>query len=72
MTHSKTASQLVLQQVGPSCTGSVYPLLSGCLPTATPFQPYYGFQAFRSNWLLKRDIDPASNDNDPMFLEKAA
>lgn len=24
------------------------------------------------NWLLKRDIDPASNDNDPMWLEKAA
>lgn len=23
-------------------------------------------------WLLKRDIDPASNDNDPMWLEKAA
>ena len=24
------------------------------------------------NFLLKRDINPASNDNDPMFLEKAA
>lgn len=24
------------------------------------------------NFLLKRDIDPASNDNSPMFLEKAA
>lgn len=24
------------------------------------------------NFLLKRDIDPASNDNDPMWLEKAA
>lgn len=23
-------------------------------------------------FLLKRDIDPASNDNDPMWLEKAA
>jgi hypothetical protein len=23
-------------------------------------------------WLLKRDIDPTSNDNDPMWLEKAA
>jgi hypothetical protein len=25
-----------------------------------------------NGWLLKRDIDPASNDNDPMWLEKAA
>jgi hypothetical protein len=24
------------------------------------------------NFLLKRDIDPASNDNNPMWLEKAA
>ena len=24
------------------------------------------------NWLLKRDLYPASNDNDPMWLEKAA
>ena len=25
-----------------------------------------------TNFLLKRDLDPASNDNDPMWLEKAA
>jgi hypothetical protein len=25
-----------------------------------------------NNWLLKRDLDPGSNDNDPMWLEKAA
>jgi hypothetical protein len=25
-----------------------------------------------SSWLLKRDIDPASNDNDPMWLRAAA
>jgi hypothetical protein len=25
-----------------------------------------------AGWLLKRDVDPASNDNDPMWLEKAA
>jgi hypothetical protein len=25
-----------------------------------------------SSWLLKRDIDPASNDNDPMWLDAAA
>lgn len=37
-----------------------------------PYQTYYGFQSFSTNWLLKRDLDPASNDNDPMWLEKAA
>jgi len=25
-----------------------------------------------NGWLLKRDLDPASNDNDPMWLQKAA
>jgi hypothetical protein len=25
-----------------------------------------------NGWLLKRDVDPASNDNDPMWTEKAA
>jgi hypothetical protein len=25
-----------------------------------------------NGWLLKRDVDPASNDNDPMWLQKAA
>jgi hypothetical protein len=29
-------------------------------------------RAFNTNFLLKRDLDPASNDNDPMWLEKAA
>src|SRR5262249_49070451 len=29
-------------------------------------------KAFNANWLLKRDLEPASNDNDPMWLAKAA
>jgi hypothetical protein len=38
---------------------------------------YIGFQGSgykygQFNFLLKRDLDPASNDNDPMWLEKAA
>lgn len=34
---------------------------------------YYGFQSFsRQNYLLKRDIDPASNDNGPAGVPKAA
>lgn len=40
---------------------------------ATPDPPQWNaIKAFNANWLLKRDIDPASNDNDPMWLEKAA
>lgn len=31
-----------------------------------------GMTAASYNFLLKRDLDPASNDNDPMWLEKAA
>jgi hypothetical protein len=38
---------------------------------------YQNFNAIQTqnrslNWLLKRDLDPAANDNDPLFLEKAA
>ena len=39
----------------------------------TPDSPQYdSVKTFNANWLLKRDLDPASNDNSPMFLEKAA
>lgn len=37
--------------------------------TANGWDNLYGAQL---NWLLKRDIDPASNDNNPMWLQKAA
>lgn len=44
---------------------------------STPGLVYFGTSgqgAFYGNvnWLLKRDIDPAANDNSPMWLEKAA
>jgi hypothetical protein len=40
---------------------------------ATPYSPAVeSIRAFNLNWLLKRDLDPASNDNDPMWLERAA
>lgn len=45
----------------------VYPALLG--QTRTPYR-MLGMQSY--NFLLKRDLDPASNDNDPMWLEKAA
>jgi hypothetical protein len=31
-----------------------------------------GWAYGQQNYLLKRDLDPASNDNDPVWLEKAA
>lgn len=40
--------------------------------TLTPSPQAIGIHNFNTNWLLKRDLDPASNDNDPMWLEKAA
>lgn len=62
MSHSKAPSWLVLPGYTPwSMTlGGYY------LP---PFQTYTGFGQ-SLNFLLKRDLDPASNDNDPMWLGK--
>ena len=37
--------------------------------TSPPACPLQGYDY---NFLLKRDLDPASNDNDPMWLEQAA
>jgi hypothetical protein len=40
---------------------------------AIPYSPAVeSIRQFNLNWLFKRDLDPASNDNDPMWLEKAA
>jgi hypothetical protein len=40
---------------------------------ATPYSPAVeSIRLFNINWLLKRDLNPAANDNDPMWLEKAA
>lgn len=67
MAHSRTPSWFLLSGT------SNWSLLSGPLGS-TPFQTYDGIAAFvgQLNFLLKRDLDSASNDNDPMFLEKAA
>jgi hypothetical protein len=37
-------------------------------PVGQPIWTNWGAEV---NWLLKRDLDPAANDNDPMWLEKA-
>lgn len=67
MPHSKAPSWLIMM------CDTRYQLLSGCLPSATPNAFGLGYQSWsRGGWLLKRDLDPASNDNDPMWLNKAA
>ncbi len=46
---------------------------NGITITTAPFKSYDGIKNFaKGSWLLKRDIDPASNDNSPMWLEKAS
>lgn len=44
------------------------PFVYGPYYILNSFGQFYGVQ----NFLLKRDLAPASNDNDPMWLEKAA
>lgn len=51
--------------------GGQWSLLTGALGS-TPFSSYYGISNYQYPFLLKRDLDPTSNDNDPMWLEKAA
>lgn len=67
MPNAKWTSNLTLY-------GSSIYALSPTL-TGTPYGWYNGFRDFNNlnlNFLLKRDLDPASNDNDPMWLEKSA
>lgn len=70
MPNSKSPGQLSLM-----CSDE-YGLISSCDPSGTRNQTYDGFRDFsiqnQQNFLLKRDLDPASNDNDPMWLERAA
>lgn len=54
---------------GPYPTGSAWSVLDDAYQNPPP--PQWN-AIINYNFLLKRDIDPASNDNDPMFLEKAA
>jgi hypothetical protein len=54
--------------------GGVWGALSNQYDTTSPrWDAYKAYNAGRPlNFLLKRDLDPASNDNSPMWLEKAA
>lgn len=59
-------------------TNPIFPyfdtLHPGVLGNQDESQAVYGalMRALSGSFLLKRDLDPASNDNDPVWLEKAA
>jgi hypothetical protein len=79
-THSSTPAWFARQgKVQPTgkwsmLPGNTYtgPASFGGFFTGTPYQSYDATGAFNANWLLKRDLDPASNDNHPMWLERSA
>ena len=52
-----------------SINSPTWGMVTGIMPLAT-WQNYTAFGAI--NFLLNRDIDPASNDDSPMWLEKVA
>jgi hypothetical protein len=56
-------------ELGPISTQ--WSLMNGTL-YSTPFQFYYGVANFSGGFLLNRDLDPASNDNSPVGLDKEA
>jgi hypothetical protein len=67
--HMKAPASLSLMCAGP------YTLINGCLPTSPVNQLWNAYRDWsRTNWLLKRDmqVPGSANDNDPMWLEKAA
>jgi hypothetical protein len=52
-------------------TDGVYALLQGDI-YSTPNYSWYAVKDFNTPYLLNRDLDPASNDNTPAFMDKAA
>lgn len=76
--HSKTPSNLTL--IGAYTAAVPYGFIGSPTQQFAPdinsaYQTYYGAAALQTqNFLLKRDMQKpgSSNDNDPMFLEKAA
>jgi len=73
-----TLSQSSTVAVGETITGTIPPtVIVGGPGTISPVTAFKAICTWNRNgggcsWLLKRDLDPASNDNDPMWLEKAA
>jgi hypothetical protein len=50
--------------------GAYWGLLEGGYFPVVPYQNYNAIEAI--NFLLNRDIDPASNDNTPAFMDRIA
>lgn len=54
-----------------TCAGCQWGLFTGDL-YSTPFNSFRAISTFNGHgWLLKRDLDPVSNDNSPLFLDQA-
>lgn len=73
-----TLSQSSTVAAGETITGTIPPAtIIGGPGTISPVTAFKAICTWNRNaggcsWLLKRDLDPASNDNDPMWLQKAA
>jgi photosystem II stability/assembly factor-like uncharacterized protein len=62
-------------QIGPWPNGNLDQVVTICGDPNVYNRVYVGFAGSgyaQFNFLLRRDLDPAANDNDPMWLEKAA
>ena len=58
-------------------TAPQFQMILGSVYALPYYQTFYGIAAFSAAhpaypYLLKRDLDPASNDNSPAFLDQAA
>lgn len=62
---------LLVNGSGSNCSG-VWALYVCDIYTGSTYKSYDAVRNYRYPFLLKRDLAPASNDNDPMWLEKAA
>jgi hypothetical protein len=73
-TGGQTASPIWVQLDGlPGGSLDLVQGISGDMNIAGRAYMAFGGSGFKKiNWLLERDIDPASNDNNPVGLEKAA
>lgn len=70
--HSLYPSWLLLTDGGPNFCGGIWALYICDIYVGGTFKSYDAVKNYRYPFLLKRDLDPASNDNSPMWLEKAA
>ena len=74
LSQARAGSWLTIGGPAGAIPNSQFVLLKGSFMPSQPWQLYDGMSAFNhgQNFLLKRAIDPAANDNTPVWLNKAA